>query len=387
MSEDKKKAKVDTEVEKKDLTGILELASLSPPVVNPDDEDPFAVNVMQSIEQVDDFASIDTLGMIDHEPFADEAPELVAISPASEAQDLFPVSVDAGISPDSEDPFAASQHVEIQALDTNAAEQDPFQTSAIAAVNDFALPEMTYVPSPALAVENKVEQAASASGETHPSPPMDYLDELKSYSQKTQESAFEKGIKAPFHLSLQGSFDPYTRDKLLMFITENPIGLNSSELDLQLKAGRVLFPRISEFAGIKLIQDLRDSGLLFKLTPSSRDDDELIHEAPALSYRYESTAGAAPESMIPVLPEFGLDQKAWKVIDSVQMVQYLRAEILEVEKSDLFQNLIERMLVAMKKKAILKGADAMTGLTHQVTPLRLPSQYQVELRANLLKKL
>lgn len=383
MSEDKKKDKAGDSGEKKDLTGILELASLSPPVVDPANEDPFTVNILPSIEQVDDFASIDSLGMIDHEPEASASLEVDAISPLDEADDLFPVSEDVAISPDQENPFAAAQ-----AVDLAVEAETPFPVTdnlfqAIAAVNDFALPEMTYAGEPALAVEN----AANSESEHFVPPSMDYLDGLKNYSQRTRESAFEAEIRAPFHLSLQGAFDPYTRDKLLMFITENPIGLNSSELDLQLQAGRVLFPRISEFAGIKLIQDLRDSGLLFKLTPSSRDEDELIHEAPALSYRFEATAAASPESVIPVLPESGFDQKAWQVIDSIQMVQYLRAEILEVEKSDLFQNLIDRMLGAMKKKAILKGADAISGLSHHVTPLRLPSQYQVELRANLLKKL
>ncbi|MBC7396492.1 MAG: hypothetical protein H7333_03535 [Bdellovibrionales bacterium] len=357
LSEDKKK-----DADKKDLTGIFELASLSPPPVTAEDEDPFAVNEMQAIEQVDVFASIDSLGMIDHAPVEEDSIPAEDISPVEEAADLFPVSPE-------ENPGNALADLEATRQINSLPPE--FTSQTIAAVNDFTLPEMTY----------------SAHAPLDAAPPLDYLDGLKHYSQRTQEFAFEPGIKAPFHLSLQGTFDPYSRDRLLLFINENPIGINSSDLDLQLKSGRVLFPRISEFAGIKLIQDLRDSGLLFKLTPSSRDEDEAVQAAPPLVFSYESGTEDAVTSDIPVLPEAGFDPKLWKVIDSMQMMQYLRAEILEVEKSELFQNLIDRMLEALKRKAKLKGADALNGLTHEVKALRLPSQYQVELRANLLKKL
>ena len=338
MSEDPKTPK-STDEQKKDLTGIFDLPQAE---ALPDEEkDPFAVNELQQVEQIESFDSIDSLGMMDH-PTEESAPENPAEPAIREATPELP-----------SDPFA---------LAANEVHADP-----------FALPQEPLSADP-------IEDAA---------PPMDFLENIKSYSEKARETAFDPGARYPFHLLIQGDFDPYARDKLLLFITENPIGTNSSELDLQIQGGRVLFPHISEFAGIKLIQELRDSGLSFSLSPSPLDADEITPTAPALTLHYsdQNQTETRPAFVIPVLRKENIDQKVYQVIDTIQMVQFLKAEILEVEKSELFQELLDRMTSALKRKANTLGGSALTELHHQITPLRLPSQYQIELSATVLKKL
>jgi hypothetical protein len=44
------------------------------------------------------------------------------------------------------------------------------------------------------------------------------------------------------------------------------------------------------------------------------------------------------------------------------------------------------MTHALKRRAKLKGANALTQLEHRITPLRLPSQYQIEISASLIKR-
>jgi hypothetical protein len=213
------------------------------------------------------------------------------------------------------------------------------------------------------------------------------VQEIKNYSERARETSFQSDIKNPFHLWLVGDFDPFSRDKLLLFITDNPMGLNSSDLDRQIRAGRVLLPRISEFAGIKLIQDLRDSGLAFKLQASSRDEDDVLPQSENLSLHYESKVASDSDGALAVLPTEAIDPKLWQAFDSIQIVQFLKAEIVEVERSELFQELLERMTTSLKHKARLKGAAAIGSLVHELKPLRLPSHYQLEVKANLLKKL
>jgi hypothetical protein len=234
-----------------------------------------------------------------------------------------------------------------------------------------------------------------------PAPPMDFLEEfppaptatvapfepIRSYAEKVKEAPFTPGTRFPHHLLVSGEFDLFARDKLLLFITENDVGISSSELDFQVSAGRVLFSRISEFSGIKLIQDMRDSGLEFLLKPSPRDPDEVTPESPSSRFHFDGTRSEnRAEVKIPVLPAVAVKEGGYVIYDSIRMVQYLRAEMLEVEKSDLFQELIERMTEALKRRARLKGAEALGSLEHKITPLRLPSQYEVELSASLLKK-
>lgn len=213
------------------------------------------------------------------------------------------------------------------------------------------------------------------------------MDEIKDYSERSRESPYATQQRVSFHLWMNGKFDPFARDKLLLFINDNPIGLNSMELDRQINASRVMFPRISEFAGIKLIQDLRDCDLSFKLLPSSRDEDEVLPEAENLRISLDFQSIGSPGPALTIIPDESIDQKLWLAFDSIHLVQFLKAEILEVERSDLFQNLIDRMLISLKRKAEIKGATAIGQVKHELKSLRLPSQYQVELRATLYKKL
>jgi hypothetical protein len=349
--------------DKKDLTGILDLPQLDP--VGDDGasvpEDPFAVNELQPIEAIDTFESIDQIGMMDHEPPPEEPPPSQELSAEQLPTDTLPG-------------------------------QDPFEAMA----TDQGLPAMDVGPSDLPDPFAPVESTVPA-----PAPPMDFLEEfpaapvatvaplepIRSYAEKVKEAPFTPGTRFPHHLLVSGEFDLFARDKLLLFITENDVGISSSELDFQISAGRVLFSRISEFSGIKLIQDMRDSGLEFILKPSPRDPDELTPESPSSRFHFEvSKSDSRAEVKIPVLPAGAAKEAGYVIYDSIRMVQYLRAEMLEVEKSDLFQELIERMTEALKRRARLKGAEALGSLEHKITPLRLPSQYEVELSASLLKK-
>jgi hypothetical protein len=217
--------------------------------------------------------------------------------------------------------------------------------------------------------------------------PSDPLDDLRQYSHSVQGSSQHVQVFVPYHLYLNGTFGPYERDKLLLFITENDIGLSSQDLDLQIRAGRVFFPRISEFAGVKLIQELRDSGLHFRFTPSERDQDEVVQQTPGVEFNFRpEPADAKPLMPVPVVPEGSKNLADYIEIDSLTLNQYLKAEVVEAERSDLFQEVVDRMLESLKQKARIKGGNALGGYSQTITPLRLPSQYQVTVQATVLKK-
>ena len=364
---------------KKDLTGILDLQKLQAADPNAaaqnESQDPFAVNELQAVEQVDHFDSIDQIGMMDHP----EPVEEVAAAPA----DDFPVS----------EPESAPE--------TNT-ESDQFPVST-----DFAaefVPELTTEPTSEPAVDQIAEPALEYSAEASdpfsasleqpleasPTPSFNPLASVKEYSERSQgKTNLEVKIRYPFHLKISGTFGPFERDKLLLFITENPIGLSSADLDMQIQSGRVFLPRISEYAAVKLVQELRDSGLQFSLTPSDQttDDSAVSQTTTALQFHYQGTgATAQPSSLteIPILSDAN-SQKNFHEIDQVSIVQYVRTEVLEIENSPIIQEVIERMTESLKQKARLKGGNALLNLKQEVLPLRLPSQYQISLKASVVK--
>jgi hypothetical protein len=361
MSDEKKK-------DNKDLTGILELSSLLPPQSAEEllSEDPFS-NTLPPVEQVDDFESIDQMGMIDHA----QTPEKSAEEAASETTASTETSTFAEVS------LSTDFDIEVQ---------DESQTGS---PHETATPENLDFMSNAIASDG-TSDSNNPGGDFPASvqdPFTDSVQEIKNYSERARETSFQSDIKNPFHLWILGNFDPFSRDKLLLFITDNPMGLNSSDLDRQITGGRVLLPRISEFAGIKLIQDLKDSGLAFKLQASSRDEDEVLPQSESLRLHYESEVASDLVGSVVVLATEAIDPKLWQAFDSIQVVQFLKAEIVEVERSEIFQELLDRMTTSLKHKARLKGAAAIGSLVHELKPLRLPSHYQLEVKANLLKKL
>ncbi len=320
--------------DKKDLTGIFDLQKKQAenpeefaPVQENNPEDPFAVNVLPDIEKIDAFESLDQIGMMDH-------PE-----PLTESHDP-------------------------------AIDPAPIITTFEAA------PEMPMEPSLVFADEPVSES-------------VEPFEQIREYSEKTSgKTDLEIKVFYPFHLKIQGKFGPFERDKLLLFISENPIGLNSSELDLQINSGRVFFPRISEYSAVKLIQDLRDSGLNFQLVPSDREADEGISDH-SLHFSYDGQKQNTRTSFveIPVISSTLSPQPSFQQIEEISLIQFVRTEVIEIENSPIIQEVVERMIEALKQKARIKGGNALIDLRKEITPLRLPSQYQISLKANVIQLL
>ena len=357
---------------KKDLTGIMDLPQADPVPQEgaSGDSNPFEVNELKPIEQIDDFASLDQIGMMDHPTPPEEAPEEIAAeAPAQTLEELSEPTPET--TPES-DPFQSF---------------DSIQTPALTPEDPPILEEAPPLPPPTLDFTSDPEPEPEPIRTEPARVEAPTLDQLKTYSESKKETPFEPGLREEFHLLITGEVDPYARDKLLLFLTENSIGITSSELDFQIKSKRVLLPRIGEFSGVKLIQDLRDSGLSFVLKKSDAESElPPADDGRSIAFHYHSKA--APESIeVPILPPGELQSGAYRVLDSIRMVQYLQAEILEIERSELFQELLDRMTEALRARAKIKGANALTHLSHRITPLRLPSQYQIELTASLLKKI
>jgi hypothetical protein len=358
--------------EKKDLTSIIDLPQADPIKREGQNQEEF--NQLQPIDQIQDFESLDQIGMMDHptppeEPQSDAGADLPAFQSEPETQDSPSLDFNPGTDP-LPDVFGANEP-EVGAQATPESKELSPSIEGGFSMDAFH----SEAPSEPLSIFD-----------TNPAPSRPILEDLKSYSDSKKAAPFEPGVRNHFNLILSGEFDPYSRDKLLLFITENPIGLSSSELDFQISAKRVLLPRISEFSGIKMIQELRDTGLSFRLKRSEEDSDAYAEDQDQNRFHYQAAPETSPDQDIPVLSLEMIKIEEYTVLDSIQLVQYLRAEILEIEKSDLFQDLLQRMTDALKRRAKLKGASALTRLEHRITPLRLPSQYQIELSASLLRR-
>jgi hypothetical protein len=380
--------------DKKDLTGILDLQRLQaedPSAVAANTEqDPFAVNELQPIEQVDSFESLDQIGMMDHpteEPLQEtpqESPEL-SLEPVSDpfaetvSEPVADTTIDWSEEPAVESPIE-------QAPLESAPSWTPEPVAPTAAPTPLA-DTLSYQSSDATDYQDPIFDSVKPS-QSNVSTPTSSIQQMRAYSEKTSgNTGIATKIFYPFHLKIQGKFGPFERDKLLLFISENPIGLTSAELDLQIQSSRVFFPRISEFSAIKLIQELRDSGLHFQLHPSDREESISTRETPHRFHyqnpRDEGHGDLAHE--IPILNANSQPDANFQQLDEVSVTQFVSMEMVEVENSPIINEVVERMTEALKQKARLKGGNALMHLKKEITPLRLPSQYQISLKANVIR--
>lgn len=370
--------------QKKDLTSIIDLPQAEP--IKNDDGTP-EFNALPAVEQIDNFESLDQIGMMDHPttPIEEQLPMEGDSAVKAFDPNAFQPMIDPGAAPTVEPPIEVSQ-----AQPMNF-EQPAFDSAPPAIPAEFQLNtsfEATAVISPEPAQEMVTAFKHEESPTVIPSSPPPTIDDIRSYSEQAQETSLEYSRAVPFRLLISGEFDPFARDKLLLFITENPIGISSSDLDFQINAGRVLIPQISEYAGIRLIQELRETGLHFKLTSVELDTDEAVPEAE--TQRYQWNAASESKALVPevvILDSEAINSSIHQIIDSLQTVQFIRAEVIELEKSDMFQELLNRMLTHLKVKAARRGAIALTHVKHTVRPLSAASQYEVHLTASLVKSL
>jgi hypothetical protein len=363
-----------------DLTNLMDLEAPPPPALAPGDTP--LETIMPKIETIDEFSTLGELGMMDH-------PEVIEPAPSMSVESLAPEAI----------PTTAAETI---AIDSNSFSLTPDTAGATVAVTEeptlaFDQPveesfTPTFTPNSEPASDLIVDVPSDAMLDQAPEPVREPIatenfDKLRNYSESLLNQTDPKNLQHPFHFYAEGKFTFFERDKLLRFITENPIGLSSSELDLQISAGRVFFSRISEYAGIRLIQELRDSRLSFRLIPSDRERDDLRSDTPAIRIQEapEGKKSKTVETQIPVVHGATAHRAQYEEFDSVQMTQFLKAEMIEVEKSELLQEVVDRMTEAIKQKARLKHAAAISQPEVTLTPLRLPSHYQVQVKAMLLK--
>lgn len=203
-----------------------------------------------------------------------------------------------------------------------------------------------------------------------------------------------------FSLMIEGHLKPEEREKLLDVLSRENVGVREVDLEPQFESGRVLIPRISEYAGILLVQALRNTRARMKLGPSDRifaihDDSQetadtgtrpistqqALAQAQALSIVSTPGGGRNPShpaeaiavTTAPTIPNIPLPV----VIDTLTASATLMGRTVEVEDSREYQEIVDNLQKELKFKAYRKGAEAIVGFKVQLTPLHVPTHYRL----------
>jgi uncharacterized protein YbjQ (UPF0145 family) len=196
----------------------------------------------------------------------------------------------------------------------------------------------------------------------------------------------------PFSLLITGVLKPEERERLVDLLSREGVGISELDLEPQFTAARILIPRISEYAGVVIIQAMRSAQVRMMLGPSDSifATDE-TRASPDELQESRDQAGASPASVsqvvgdtnhpaesIIVTPDENIrGMKNHEILDTLTASATMKAKVVESENSAAFQDLLENLKRELKYKAYRKGAQGIVHFSVQLMPLQMTASYRV----------
>jgi uncharacterized protein YbjQ (UPF0145 family) len=224
------------------------------------------------------------------------------------------------------------------------------------------------------------------------------LDSIKTFAEKMPVGRPVVAAAYPFSLMISGQLTAHEREKLVDLINRENMGFREIDLEPQFACGKILIPRISEYAGVLIVQALRGSSAEIKFGPSDEifATDATRESADDLLSASDSTSANAidiqvsevqhPAENLPLTPTSELpgDSK-FVLIDAITASATLRSGIVEAQSSAEYQEVLEALQREIKYKAYRKGATAVINFSVTLTPLSVPTHYRLTAMGSAVK--
>jgi hypothetical protein len=172
----------------------------------------------------------------------------------------------------------------------------------------------------------------------------------------------------PFHLRIIGKLPPLEKERFVELLTRENFGIREVDLEIQLEAGQILLPQISEYAAVLVAQTLKGAPVELRLSPSDLEtaapSDALSNLSTASSTPLSAPSSHAAES-IPITPNDTLsgsgesEKLALEPLDVLIATGLIREPEWKAESSDAFGEIVEALKRELRFKAYLKKADAL----------------------------
>lgn len=215
------------------------------------------------------------------------------------------------------------------------------------------------------------------------------------------KSGFLVSASFPFSLLIEGDLKPFEKEKLVDLITQNEIGIREIDLEIQFQSGRILIPRISEYAGVMIVQALRASSTEMTFAPSDQaaewsqasnlnfKNDKLrlitVEESQAVK-QGPNERKIHPAEALPISTGFQLPQYSeYHILDVLTATALLKASAVEAENSQEYIETVESLKKEIIFKAFRKKADGIVNFSVQVIPLIFPTEFRILVMGSAVK--
>lgn len=218
--------------------------------------------------------------------------------------------------------------------------------------------------------------------------------DLKHYSENLAPSSSPVVAATPYSLLIRGHLKLHEREALVQILTRENLDVREVELEPQFQAGHILIPRISEYAGVLIVQALRNSGAEMRLGPSERiyisketiDDDALIFPDNPEAELLLTEDGDSPADWIPLTPDATVsDRKIEETLDTLHGSMNLKAAHVAHPQSPVFQDALEKLKRQLKFQAHHRGANALISFKYELHPLEGQTVYKLVVQATAVR--
>lgn len=222
------------------------------------------------------------------------------------------------------------------------------------------------------------------------------MESVRAYSDHVAPAATPSVAETPYSLAIEGPIRQHEREALVNILTRENLGIREVELEPQFAAGHILIPRISEYAGVMIVQALRNTTAKIRLGPSERifvsreaaDADDALVMPPSPDsevFITEENAEAANDTIVITSADSIPGQKLLAAIDTLHNSMNLKAFSLSQPQSPIFQDAIERLKKQLKYQAHHRGANALVGFKYTLHPLEGQTMYKLVVEARAVK--
>ena len=326
--------------EKKDLTGILDL--------------PASESGEKPSEESSATHEPDPSPLLD-DPFADTMP--VEPEPSAAATTAEPPS-------EQLDKFESLEEYS----HATSANEEPAPESA---ATSEPLPDMTAAPEAA---------------------PPSAMDAIKTFSDNLPVGQSSVPAVYPFSLFITGVLTPQEKEKLMDILSRENMGIREVDLEPQFQGNRVLIPRVSEYAGVLIVQAMRGAKAEIRLAPSDAASAEESEQPLSAVHSESHTSSLATEEIehpaerMPLTNDSALpDLPRFSVVGVVTASAALKTTVVEAERSAEYQEILEALQRELRYKAYRKGAAAILNFSVTLNRLTLPTGYRLSVMGTAIQ--
>lgn len=221
------------------------------------------------------------------------------------------------------------------------------------------------------------------------------MESVRAYSDHVAPSASPAVAETPYSLAIEGPIRQHEREALVNILTRENLGIREVELEPQFAAGHILIPRISEYAGVMIVQALRNTTAKIRLGPSERifvsresadsEDPLIMPPTPESEVFITEEATERADTVLLTSADSIPGQKLLAAIDTLHNSMNLKAFSLSQPQSPIFQDAIERLKKQLKHQAHHRGANALVGFKYTLHPLEGQTMYKLVVEARAVK--